>query len=79
MAWLAPRLILETEELTFGQICEFDFAEFTQDKYDESKDFLIEKIAEYLEENEETNLINMAKSGGFTDYLKTQLEDKLVE
>lgn len=77
MSWLAPRLILEEVRLTFEQICEFNFENYTQDKYDEAKDFLIEKIEEYLDQNEGSNLINIAKSGGFTDYLKTQLEDEV--
>lgn len=69
MAWLLPRLILETNSLSFDQICGFDFENLTQEKYNDAKDFLIENIDEYLEENENSNLINIAKSSGFTTYL----------
>lgn len=76
MAWLAPRMITESNDLSFQQICDFDLAQFNQDKYNEAKQYLIEKIDEYLEANVTSNLINMAKSGGFTEYLKNQLEEK---
>lgn len=58
------------------EICEFNFYNFSQKKYNEAKQFLIEKIDTYLEVNAGSNLINMAKSSGFTEFLKNELATK---
>ncbi len=62
--------------VTFNDISEIDLNSITQEHFNESIDFLSLSIDQYLSAHEGTNLINIAKSKDFTEYLFQQLNSK---
>lgn len=62
--------------VTFNDISEIDLNSITQEHFNESIDFLSLNIDQYLSAHEGTNLINIAKSKDFTEYLFQQLNSK---
>lgn len=62
--------------VTFNEISEIDLNSITQENFNESIEFLSLNIDQYLSAHEGTNLINIAKSKDFTEYLFQQLNNK---
>lgn len=62
--------------ISFNEISEIDVNDITQEQFNESISFLSLNIDQYLIDNQGTNLINIAKSKDFTEYLFQQLENK---
>ncbi|MFC4269324.1 AIPR family protein [Polaribacter marinivivus] len=62
--------------VTFNEISEINLNSITQEHFNESINFLSLSIDQYLQEHEGTNLINIAKSKDFTEYLFQQLNIK---
>lgn len=62
--------------VSFDDITSFDISLVDQKTFDESISFLNQNIDNYLKENPGTNLINIAKSREFTEYLFNKLEFK---
>jgi len=62
--------------VTFNEISEIDLNSITQEHFNESIEFLSLSIDQYLSAHEGTNLINIAKSKDFTEYLFQQLNSK---
>ncbi len=63
-------------KVTFDEISKMDVNTITQEQFNDSIEFLSSKIDEYLKTNPDTNLINIAKSKQFTEYLFEKLEEK---
>lgn len=70
---LTKKLINKTI-VSFDEISKIDLNNITQELFDNTIIFLSSKIDQYLIENKETNLINIAKSKDFTEFLFDQLE-----
>jgi hypothetical protein len=62
--------------VNFTEISEIDVNNITQELFNDSIEFLSNNIDQYLIENQGTNLINIAKSKDFTEYLFRNLENK---
>jgi hypothetical protein len=62
--------------VSFDDITTLDVNLVNQTTFDESISFLNQNIDNFLIENPETNLINIAKSREFTEYLFGKLEQK---
>lgn len=76
ISWLAPKICLEKKNVLFDEIVSFNLSNLTKEKYDECSQFLIESINEYQIINSNANLINMAKSKDFTEFVMSKLELK---
>jgi hypothetical protein len=63
-------------KVNFTEISEIDVNHITQELFNDSIEFLSNNIDQYLIENQGANLINIAKSKDFTEYLFTNLENK---
>lgn len=64
------------KNVTFEEISNINLDNITIDLFNQSVDFLSTQIDQYLTLNENRNLINIAKSKDFTDYLFDQLTIK---
>lgn len=62
--------------VSFNEISEIYVNDITQEQFNESISFLSTSIDQYLNDHQGTNLINIAKSKDFTEYLFQQLENK---
>ena len=62
--------------MTFDEISNISINLITEEVFHRSITFLNDQIDNYLNEHQETNLINIAKSKDFTDYLLGKLNDK---
>lgn len=62
--------------VTFDEISNISINLITEEVFHSSITFLNEQIDSYLKKHQETNLINIAKSKDFTDYLLGNLNDK---
>jgi hypothetical protein len=62
--------------VNYEDITTFDISLLDQNTFDESINFLNQNIDNFLSENINTNLINIAKSKDFTDYLFNKIEEK---
>jgi len=74
LAWIALHVLECKRNLNFSDIENIELGNYNNDVFNNSVQFLIEQIDTYLEKNT-SNIINIAKSGEFTNYLK----EKLVE
>lgn len=61
--------------LTFNEIVEFDINSLNQEIFNDSIIFLSESIDLYLSENPNANLINIAKSKEFSEFLFNRLDN----
>lgn len=69
LAWISSIVTLGKKNISFIEISTFNVAMFDQTKFDESLNLLIKIILEFQTVKFNANLINMAKSGEFTDYI----------
>lgn len=76
LAWLSSKVIANNYEITFDEISSMDLSVFTEEKFKEALDFLLSCITDFETENPDSNLINMAKSGEFTEYIINKLKIK---
>lgn len=76
LAWLASKVTLSKNNITFDELSSFDITQFNQVCFDESIEFLLLCISEFLIANPNANLINMAKSGDFTKFIIEKLDSK---
>lgn len=70
---IAATKILNKKEYTVNELTTYQIEHYTQNHFDESVVFIQTCMLEFVEENPETNLINMAKARGFTDYILSKL------
>lgn len=73
LARVAASKILNKKEYSNKELSDYEIELFTQSHFDESVDFIKICLEEFVAENPETNLINMAKARGFTDYILSKL------
>lgn len=66
---LMVKKFFNSTQVTFDQIVEINLIQLDEDNFNSSITQLSIKIDNYLSKNESYNLINIAKSGDFTDYL----------
>lgn len=71
---LIIKRFFNSREVTFDQIVDLDLTQLDEDHFNSSIAHLSTVIDKYLTEKENSNLINIAKSSGFTDYLFQKLE-----
>jgi len=76
MAWALPRFALRTNNVTFDQICNISLDLITDDVNNQVIEFISENITSFLELNQNSNLINMAKSSAFSVHLKSEMDTK---
>ncbi|BBP45775.1 hypothetical protein THMIRHAS_11480 [Thiosulfatimonas sediminis] len=69
LSLLLTVIVLESKNVKFQDIVDFDFEKLNQAEFDDAIDRLSKLIEEYLNDNENTNLINIAKSKSFTNFL----------
>lgn len=74
LSLLLVKRFFSSKTTTFNQILELDLTELNEDHFNSSITQLSKTIDNYLEENQNTNLINIAKSNSFTEYLLENLE-----
>lgn len=68
-------LITEKTNIVANDIRDVNMDVVNESKFDETVAFLVQCIDEYQKENPDANLINMAKTKGFTDYIITKLAE----
>lgn len=73
LARIATSKILSKKEYSIDELTGYSIELYTQTHFNESVAFIQSCISEFIEENPETNLINMAKARGFTDYVLSKL------
>jgi len=71
---LIIKRFFNSQEVTFDQIVDLDLTQLDEDNFNSSITHLSTVIDNYLIENDNSNLINIAKSSGFTDYLFENLK-----
>jgi hypothetical protein len=71
---LIIKRFFNSQIVTFDQIVKIDLTQLDEEHFNLSITQLSTVIDNYLIENENSNLINIAKSSGFTDYLLQNLE-----
>lgn len=71
---LIIKKFFNSQTVTFEQIVNLDLTQLDENHFNSSITQLSMVIDNYLIENENSNLINIAKSSGFTDYLFQNLE-----
>jgi hypothetical protein len=76
LAWISSKVSLSKKSITFDELSTFNLTLFDQTKFNESLDFLTQTISEFQITNTTANLINMAKSGDFTNYIIEKLDAK---
>lgn len=74
LSCLIPKVIYQQQKVTFEQLAKFNLENFTQDVYTKSLSLLISSLASYRSQNPNANLINMAKSKEFTNFILKSLE-----
>lgn len=73
LARIAISKILNKKTYTIEELTAYSADLYTQTHFNESVEFIQTCMSEFITENPETNLINMAKARGFTDYLISKL------
>lgn len=73
LARIATSKILRKKVYSIDELTAYSIELYTQTLFNESVAFIQSCKSEFIEENPETNLINMAKARGFTDYLLSKL------
>lgn len=68
---------LGQESTTFESIENFDIDSLSQELFNNSINFLGEQIDKYLQQNENSNLINIAKSKDFSEFLFNEFKNTL--
>jgi AIPR protein len=76
LSWIVTKEVFRKLNVTFDEIANLDLGLINEDTFKESIRFLNVQIDEYLANTPDTNLINIAKSKDFTDYLIKQLSEK---
>lgn len=76
LAWLLPRITLMKKDLTFEQITNIELSKLNQKSFDECLKFLLDCIEQFIKNNSNANLINMAKSSDFTKFVMEKLKQK---
>ncbi|AIY84298.1 AIPR family protein [Clostridium baratii str. Sullivan] len=69
-------ICLEKTEFTDIDVNELDLENLNIEVFNKAVEFLIEFIDNYKEETGNDNIINIAKSKSFTDYINGKIEDK---
>ncbi len=73
---LIPHFYLEKNQITLQDLIEIDIDALTERNFSDTISFLNDSIDEYLIKNKSTNLINIAKSNGFTQFLNSRINEK---
>lgn len=73
---LLPLFHLEKNNIELQDLIDINIGSITEQNFNDTISFLNELIDEYLIDNENTNLINIAKSSGFTQFLNDKIEEK---
>ena len=73
MTCIAVKKLHSKKDISFDEIVNINLEDINEDLFNESIVFLISQIELYLEQKIGTNLINIAKSKDFTDYLFNQI------
>ncbi|MEK6525115.1 AIPR family protein [Myroides odoratimimus] len=76
LARVVISFVFEKANITENDIQVISLDEINDQKFVLSTQFLIDCMSQYQLENIEANLINMAKTRGFTDYILTKLTQK---
>ncbi len=76
LARVAVSFILEKASITREEIASIDLNNYSQSIFENSIDLVAEAVVEYQKVNQSANLINMAKTKQFTDFLITKLKSK---
>ena len=76
IAMILSKECFKKNNVSFKEIETVDMDLINKDLFDVSITFLNKEIDDYLLNNHETNLINIAKNKVFTDYLLERLKDK---
>jgi len=73
MSCIVVKKLHSKKDISFDEIVNINLEDINADLFNESIVFLITQIELYLEKNTGTNLINIAKSKDFTEYLFDQI------
>ncbi len=76
LSMIISKIYFRKIDITFNDISIIDLSSITEDIFEEAIQFLANIIDKYLMANSEKNLINIAKSSEFTEYLLDQLNIK---
>jgi len=74
---LAVKTFFRMKDVSFDQLTELDVSNIDDQIFNKSITSLNEIIESYLQEKPETNLINIAKSKVFTDYMFTKIGETI--
>lgn len=73
LARIATSIVINKTDFDFDDIANVDINSYTVAEFNKSMDLLMDCISSYNQANTNVNLINMAKSKPFTEYIKGKL------
>jgi len=76
LSCLLVKTYFEKQNVTFEQLTNLDLSLLDEFVFEKSINFLSENIDRFLNEHEDKNLINIAKSREFSEYLFSQIGEK---
>ncbi|MDD2576614.1 MAG: AIPR family protein [Bacteroidales bacterium] len=74
LSWIYPRIILNNNNLSQSDIENFNFERIDND-FNTAVNFILDCITRYQTMNPDANLINMAKSSDFTEYIGIEIDN----
>ncbi len=74
LARVAASVVLNKVNINSSDLVSFPIEHFDKDKFNNALNLLINIISKYQENNQDENLINMAKAKKFTDFLMEKIE-----